>query len=153
MTRPGDASFEYLKSAVMTASQEQLQLMLLDAAIRHSERAIEGLKENKLDVSFTAMDKAQRIVLALSSGLRREVNPELVDRMAALYGFIFRRLVDANMQRSPAALDDALKLLRLQRETWLLLMDRLAKERHNGPTLPDKPEPRDDSQPILSLEG
>ena len=84
------ASREYLKNAVMTATPEQLQLMLFDGAIRFTLRGREALERDDVEGAFNGFERAQRIVLELNSGLRREVNPQLVDQTAALYDFIYR---------------------------------------------------------------
>lgn len=122
------ASQEYLRNAVLTASHEQLQLMLLDGAIRFSRRAIEAIEARDIERSFDALDRAQRIVLQLAAGLRREVNPPIVDRMTALFEFVHSRLVEANITRRRGPVDDALRILEHQRETWVLLMEKLARE-------------------------
>jgi flagellar protein FliS len=127
MKSSAQASKEYLKGAVMTASPEQLQLMLLDGAIRFTLQGQEALQRADIEGAFNAFDRAQRIVLELTNGLRREINPELVDQLAALYDFVYRRLIDANIHREPKAADDALRILRHQRETWALLMEKLAQ--------------------------
>lgn len=123
------ASYEYLKNAVLTASPEQLQLMLYDGAIRFASRGREALLAADYESAFNGLERAQRIVTQLSGGLRREIAPELVDQMSALYNFIFRRLIDANMHRDPTAADDAIRILRHQRETWQFLIERIAAER------------------------
>ncbi len=155
MNRVGNPSQEYLKSAVMTASGEQLQLMLLDGAIRFSHRAIEALEAKDIEKSHFALERAQRIVLQLASGLQRDVNPEIVDQMTALFEFIHSRLVEANITRERSHVDDALQILNHQRETWVLLIDKISKEAH-GPAAPetnDAPCHDDPSRPVLCIEG
>ena len=125
---PRDAGREYLKNAVLTATPEQLQLMLLDGGIRFTVQGIEALKRNDREAAFFAFDRAQRIALQLNDGLNREVNPELADQMAALYHFIYRRLIDANLHRDVQAAEEALRILRHQRETWRLLIEKLRSE-------------------------
>jgi flagellar protein FliS len=150
------ASQEYLKSAVLTAPPEQLQLMLFDGAIRFTLRGKEALEHDDIEGAFNGFERAQRIVLELNNGLRREVNPELVDQMAALYNFIFRRLVDANVHRDLAAADDAVRILRHQRETWAMLIEKLAQEsvpERAKPRAPAGPGPDEDEGPSLSIEG
>lgn len=119
------ASHEYLKGAIMTATPEQLQLMLLDGAIRFATRGVEETRRNNLEGMFNNFDRAQRIVLELSYGLRRDANPTLVDQMSQLYNFVYRRLVEANVKRNTSAAEDALRILRHQRETWQLLVDKV----------------------------
>lgn len=156
MNPSAKASQEYLKSAVMTAPPEQLQLMLFDGAIRFTLRGKEALENDDIEGAFNGFERAQRIVLELNNGLRREVNPELVDQMAALYDFIYRRLIDANVHREMPAADDALRILRHQRETWVMLIEQLAKE---SPQTVQKQspstqfDPDDSSGPSLSIEG
>lgn len=120
-----DAQSEYLRNAVMTATPEQLQMMLYDGAIRFARQAREALERRDFETSCERLIRAQNIVTALENGLRPEVNASLCEQLAALYGFIFRRLVDANMHRDIGAVDDALRILEHQRETWRLLMDKL----------------------------
>lgn len=156
MNSSAKASQEYLKSAVMTAPPEQLQLMLFDGAIRFTLRGKEALQRDDIEGAFNGFERAQRIVLELNNGLRREVNPELVDQMAALYNFIFRRLIDANVHHDVQAAEEALRILRHQRETWAQLIEKLAKESPptaskpppTAPSGPDEPE-----NPSLSIEG
>ena len=157
MNPSAKASREYLKGAVMTAAPEQLQLMLYDGVIRFTLRGKEALERDDPEGAFNGFERAQRIVLELNNGLRREVNPELVDQMAALYDFAYRRLVDAHVHRDVEAADDALRILRHLRETWVMLLDKLATE--SPPTVPnpspqapeDRTEP--DTPPPLSIEG
>lgn len=125
MSPNASPSQEYLKNAVMTATPERLQLMLYDGAIRFTTKGLGAMQAKDREGAFNALERAQRIVLELGNGLRREVNPELADQMAALYTFIYRRLVDANVHQDEQAVDDALRILRHQRETWVLLMKKL----------------------------
>ena len=126
MNQTARASRTYLTQAVMTASSEQLQLMLIDGAIRYTLKGREAIERKEIEGAFNSFDRAQRILIQLRAGLQREVNPTLVDEMSRLYDFIYRRLIDANVGRDVAAADDALKILRHHRETWVLLMERVA---------------------------
>ncbi len=148
-------SQEYLKSAVMSASGEQLQLMLIDGAIRFSHRALEAIAAKDIEKSHFALERAQRIVLQLAAGLQRDVNPELVDQMTALFEFIHSRLVEANITRRPSHIDDALKILNHQRETWALLIDKITREvpRPSDPIPSDARSADDPNRPVLSIEG
>ena len=148
-------SQEYLKSAVMSASGEQLQLMLIDGAIRFSHRALEAIAEKDIEKSHFALERAQRIVLQLAAGLQRDVNPELVDQMTALFEFIHSRLVEANITRQTSHIDDALKILNHQRETWALLIDKITREvpRPSDPVPSDAHSVNDPNRPVLSIEG
>ena len=117
----------YLRDAVMTATPEQLQLMLYDGAIKFALQGKDALIAKDYEESYNKLSRAQAIVLEMQSGLRREVNAELCDRMAAVYNFLYRKLVDASVHRDADCIDDAVKILRYQRETWVMLMETVAK--------------------------
>lgn len=137
-----NASNEYLRNAVMTATPEQLQLMLYDGAIRYASQGLEAIQKGKIEDSFNALTRAQRIVMELESGLRPEIAPELCDKMSSLYTFIYQHLVDGCVRRDPKPIEDALKILRHQRETWVLLIEKLVSERGAAaPAETDTPQP------------
>ena len=57
-----------------------------------------------------------------------QLDPEMFRmQMSALYNFIYMKLVDANTEHQIAKLDEALNLLRYQRETWTMLLEQLGK--------------------------
>src|SRR4051812_34282568 len=122
-------SQEYLKTKVMTASPEMLTLMLWDGAIRFAEQGKEAILKKDIEASYKALVRSQRVGMGLNRGLKHEVNPDLCGKLAALYNFIYRRLVDANLEKEAKFVDDALEIMRHQRETWVMLMDQLTKER------------------------
>lgn len=116
----------YLRDAVLTASPEQLQLMLYDGAIRFASQGRAGIVEKDYEKSYEKFTRAQQIVLEMHKGLNFEVNAELCRRMAALYMFVYNKLVDACVKRETQHVDDALTILRMERETWQLLVDKVS---------------------------
>jgi flagellar protein FliS len=119
----------YLRDAVLTATPEQLQLMLYDGAIRFATQAREAIQTKDIEASYNLLIKAESIVLEMQKGLNREIAPALTDQMNRLYAYIYRRLVEANINKDLYALDDALRILTYQRETWGLLVNRVRQER------------------------
>ncbi len=117
---------EYLRTKVLTASPEQLQLMLYEGAIRFARQGREALAAGQLEASCERLMRAEKIVLELNAGLRFEVDAQLCRRLSSLYLFIYRRLVQANMGRDAAAADEAIDLLEHQRQTWTMLLEKLA---------------------------
>lgn len=115
----------YLRTKIMTASPEELRLMLYEGAIRFCRQAREALPKGDFETSYNGLMRAQKIVLELSTSLNHKVQPELCDRLSALYTYIYRRLIDASTQRELAAVDEAIRLLEFEKETWQLLMKQL----------------------------
>ena len=55
--------------------------------------------------------------------------------MASLYSFIYRRLIEANVFHETSAIDDAVRILTIQRDMWLELLEKLAEERSQDEVL------------------
>lgn len=151
MTDAGDNP--YLRNAVLTARPEQLQLMLYDGAIRFASQAREAIEKREIENSFNLLSRAQNIVREMENGLRHEVAPELCSQMASLYRFVFGKLVDANVNKDIQALDDALKVLRHQRETWAILADKVQKAQTAELPVMQQAEGVEAPQDSISLEG
>jgi len=122
----------YLRTKVMTASPEELRLLLFDGAIKFCKQAHDALVRKDFEGTYVAIVKAQKITLELSNSLNREIDPDLCDKLSALYTYIYRRMVDANLERDPAALEECTELLEYERETWRMLMAKLQKLRESG---------------------
>lgn len=118
----------YLKTKIMTASPEELRLMLYEGAIKFARQARLALEQKDYEASYNNLIRAQKIVLELSTSLKHDVDPQLCDRLAALYTYIYRKLVDANMNRTMEEIDEAISLLDYERQTWQMLMQKLAAE-------------------------
>lgn len=129
MTTPANQN-PYLRDSVLTATPEQLQLMLYDGAIRFALQGRDALEANDHEVSFDRLTRAQHIILEMKSGLNYDINRELCERVASIYNFLYRKLVDACINRDVEAVDDALKILRMERDTWQILVDKVAKARN-----------------------
>jgi flagellar protein FliS len=126
---PQAAQQHYLKTRVMTATPEQLQLMLYDGAVRFAEQAKAALIEKQYEASFNMIGRVQKILTELTCTLKRDVFPELCDRLSGLYTYVYKRLIDANVEHDVKAIDEAIELLRYQRETWSMLLQQLGGRR------------------------
>lgn len=120
---------QYLKTQVMTASPEMLQLMLWDGAIRFAEQGRQAILKKEIENSYNALLRAQKIIMEMNTSLNHSVAPELCKNLAGLYTFIYRKLVQANTTKVVVHVDEALQIMRHQRETWVLLMEKLSDER------------------------
>lgn len=149
-----NAADTYLRTKVLTATPEQLQMMLYDGAIRFSEQAGLALQAKDFEKSHDLLSRAQKIVLELNCGLKHSVAPDLCDKLAGLYNFVHRRLVEANVKHEPAILEEALQILRYQRETWALLMQKLAQSKAAKMAMTlDMPGPDARMEASISLRG
>lgn len=122
----------YLRNQVLNARPEQLRLMLFDGAIRFLNQGRKGLEAKDYDLSYTSISKAQKVVLELSNSLNRDVMPEVTEKLSALYTYIYRLLIDASTTREIQPLDEAIKLLQYERETWAMLIEKAGNGQATG---------------------
>ncbi len=144
----------YLRTKVLTATPEQLQLMLYDGALRFGDQAKAALQAKNFEQSYTLITKMQRIVVELTSTLRHDQAPDLCGKLAAIYNFAYRKLIDANINHEMPPLQQAIDLLRYQRETWMLLMAQLQKTKagNMAKTL-DMPAPNARMEASICMQG
>ena len=119
----------YLRTRVMTASPEELRLMLLEGAARFLRQGIEGLEAKDYERSFNGVSQCRAIVTELLTSVRADLAPDLVEQIRSLYSFFYTELVDASFQRDAARLRKVLGLLEFERETWAMAMEKAREER------------------------
>ena len=128
MKQPTSNNNAYLETKVLTASPEQLQLMLYDGAIRFCEQAKTAIEAKDIENSYLLITRAEKIVMEMQGSMRDDVAPETCANMRRLYLFCYDRLVTANLKKDLNALDEAIEVLKNLRETWQMLMKKLQDE-------------------------
>ncbi len=150
-----NAPKKYLESKVLTASKEELMLMLFDGAIRFSGVAKEKIAARDFEESCRLLIRGQDIMVELMSGLRREdLGDRIYENLMGLYQSIHSRLMRANIKQDPALIDEAVKLLSNLRETWAGSIEKDRRERLEMMTPASVAVPGEGaSRPPLNLEG
>jgi len=97
-----------------------------------------AIRDGKIEESYNLLMRAENIVMEMCNSLRDEISPETCANMRSLYIFCYEKLVSANMKRDIVSLDEALKILRHMRETWVMVMDKLKQEKASQQ--PDQPD-------------
>ena len=115
---PSSPGGNYLETDVLTAPPQKLQLMLIEGAIKRAELARTHWKAGDNDQASEELIRVQQILTELIGGLNSEANPELAKRIAAVYLFVFRTILDASSRRDEKKLDEAIRVLEVERETW-----------------------------------
>lgn len=118
---PADA---YLRSKVLSARPEELRLMLIEGAIKFARQGGQGISTKNWELAYNGLSRAKNILLELISSLRPEIAPDICNRLSALYMFMYRRLLDANLEKNPAIVDEVVELLEYDRETWLMVIEK-----------------------------
>src|ERR1700733_8761654 len=94
------AAQNYLRTRVLTATPEQLQMMLYDGAIRFADAARTAIINKDWEGTYKNCSRAQRIITELGSALKPDISPDLCANLAALYNYIYRKLIDASLHHT-----------------------------------------------------
>jgi flagellar secretion chaperone FliS len=112
------AQQHYLIASVQSASKEQLLLMLFDGAIRFLKVARKAMDTNDTKSSHEHLLKTQKILTELMATLDMKAGGEPAQNLMALYEYYYYRLVQANLKKDGAMVDEVTEHLVNWRNTW-----------------------------------
>ncbi len=116
---------QYLESKVLTASQPRLHLMMLEGALRFGQQAKQKWNDDEpFDEAEQSLSRMMDIVEELTTSTAlggSEISKQLVEQ----YAFVYRELTASRINRDLQKLDECLKLLEFQRETWKLACENV----------------------------
>lgn len=110
----------YKTNSINTASPARLTLMLYDGAVRFCHIALESIDEHDILKANTNIIKAEKIIVELRSTL--DMKYPVAKDFDVVYDYIYRRLVEANVKKDKAVLQEALKHIQTMRDTWKEVM-------------------------------
>jgi flagellar protein FliS len=113
-----NAQDAYLETRVLSADPIELVRLLYQAATGAVEDARRHLAAGEIAARSKSISKAYQIVVELSVSLDRQRGAEISRRLAELYDYMERRLIEANLQQSDAPLKEVLGLLATLAEAW-----------------------------------
>ncbi|WP_404335954.1 flagellar export chaperone FliS [Planococcus rifietoensis] len=115
----------YQQNSVMTASSEELTLMLYNGCLKFIKLAKKAMLDKQFEEKNKNLLKAQAIIQELRSTLNPEI--ALSKELEQLYEYQNNSLMEANMKNDAAALDAVLADVTELRNTWKQAM-ALAKQ-------------------------
>lgn len=117
---------QYKQNAVLTATPEELTLMLYDGSIRFMNIAKYSIESKDVQQTHEALIRAQNIILELKATLNQEY--EISSNLSKLYDFALDRLRDANIRKDAESIDEALEIVTELRDTWKEAMKQVKKK-------------------------
>lgn len=112
-----NARATYMDASVATASPGRLLVMLFDRLVLDVQRGLEAQRRGDAEDTHKHLTHAQDILLELATSLRPEEFKGGYD-LAALYSFLHRQLVMANIRKDASITDEVLTLVTDLCETW-----------------------------------
>jgi flagellar protein FliS len=107
----------YRESAVMTASPEQLVVMLYDGANRFLIQSAVAMREGRAGLAGEKLRRAEAIIDELLATLDLSVG-EVAERLQALYLFFKEHLSVARLKQDVSKVDEVARLMRELRGAW-----------------------------------
>lgn len=108
-----------LESGVMSASPHQLIVMLFDGAHSALIRARLHMLAGQTQLKGQSITKAINIIdNGLKAGLNLEKGGELAENLAALYDYMVKRLLHANLHNDEATIQHVTDLLDNIADAW-----------------------------------
>jgi flagellar protein FliS len=122
---PYASSQAYRDSAVLTASPEQLVVMLYDGAVRFLRQAEIAMNEGAWLHASEKLTRGEAIIDELLATLNMDTG-EIAERLQAIYVFCKKTLIEARIQRNAEKVGHVVALLGSLREAWAKLAEQAA---------------------------
>ncbi|MDP9054997.1 MAG: flagellar export chaperone FliS [Acidobacteriota bacterium] len=108
----------YYEQSILNAEPLDLTRMVYRHAIASVREAREHLEQKRIRERAASINNAYSAIAELLGSLRPESAPEISARLQGLYGYMLRRLLDANMSQTDPPLAEVLGLLVTLEEAW-----------------------------------
>jgi len=118
----------YLEERILSADPVELIQMLYQAALTAVADARRHLAERQVLPRARSISKACNVLVELNTSLDSAGGDEFTVRLSQLYGYMHRRLVEANLQQSDEILAEVSGLLSTLMEGWAGVKAGLQRE-------------------------
>ena len=119
MALPG-AYAQYKNNKVLTASPAELTLMLYEGAIKFCNIAMMAIDSNDIQKAYTNIVKAEKIIDYLRVTL--DMRYPVAQDFEKIYTYLSKRLIEANVKKDKAILEEVHMRLNSVRDTWKEVM-------------------------------
>ena len=116
---------QYKENSITHAKPEELTFMLYNGLVKFIMRAQDAVRGNRMEEAHINIVKSQNIVLEFMNTLDHSY--EVSTSMELIYDYLYRRLIDANVQKSDVILEEVLGFAKDLRDTWEQAM-KMAKK-------------------------
>jgi flagellar secretion chaperone FliS len=107
----------YRESAVLTATPEQLVVMLYDGANRFLTQSAIAMRDGRAGLAGEKLRRAEAIIDELLATLDMSVG-DIAERLQALYLFFKEHLMAARLKQDAGKVDEVARLMRELRSSW-----------------------------------
>lgn len=108
---------KYQQQSIMTMTQGEMLTKLYDEVIKQLNAVKQFNEKKDYQSANIASQKAQKILKYLDATL--DFQYEISNNLSALYDYFIRRLVDANLHKENAPIDEVLPMIDELREAFI----------------------------------
>ena len=113
------------RSRIEDASPHRLIQLMMERALAKIGLARTQLTEGKVAEKGNNISDAISIINGLQASLNHKADRRLSENFDALYSYMMRRLLEANLQNDESILDEVAGLLRELKEAWDAIADQV----------------------------
>ncbi|MGA7436846.1 MAG: flagellar export chaperone FliS [Luteibacter sp.] len=106
---------------IEAADAHGLITLLMDGALERIRLAVACIATGNVASRGEAISKTIEIIGGLQAALNHEIETSLVERLDALYDYMSRRLLFANLHADAYALEEVATLLGQVRDSWVAI--------------------------------
>ncbi len=111
---------EYTTNKILTASPAEVTLMLYEGAIKFCNIAIVSIEHGEIEKAHVNIKKTQRIIEEFRNTLDHKY--PVAEDFDRIYVYLLERLLQANIRKDTAILEEVNTHLRSVRDTWKEVM-------------------------------
>ena len=126
--RPNNNPYaQYKQMQVMTTDPVRLVVMMYEGAIKALRSSIENIQDKRFEAKGKDLLKAHDILFELMSCLDHEKGGDVAKNLAALYTYMIKRILEANVSLDVQIIDEVIRHLETLNEGWRTLADNRGK--------------------------
>ncbi|MFW6378180.1 MAG: flagellar export chaperone FliS [Bacillota bacterium] len=123
-----NASQQYAKTKIQTASSGDLVIMLYQGCIKFMRLARKSMEQGDIPNTNNYLIRSQDIIMELLTTLDNEKGGEVARNLAALYEYMHRELIQANLTKDPEPIDQVEEIMLELLEAWQEAVKKDRKE-------------------------
>ena len=132
-TYNNQAQQKYKETGIQTASQGQLVIKLYRGAIKFLNLAEKFIEENDIEQVNNHLIRVQQIINELRYSLDHEKGSEISANLEALYAYMNRTLIQANMNKDIEKIDQVREIMKELLEAWEEANKMVNKKQSHAP--------------------
>jgi flagellar secretion chaperone FliS len=148
---PGKNPYKsYIETQIETASPEKLLIMLYNGALQKCREARSAIDQEDRETTHLQLIRVQEIMVELMVALDWDKGGDIAKGLYSVYDYIYRRLVEANIQCDVGIVEEVEKLLEMLLEGWQKALENISDSQPRAAAGNDTPPPQSGS---LNIQG